>query len=63
MTLFALSWFGNHSEAYTPCGYYRNPLWVTLGNTLSCAVFMGGLGYWYATPKANRPVADKFNQT
>ena len=37
-------------------------LWVTLGNTLSGAVFMG-LGYWYATPKANRPVADKFNQT
>lgn len=33
-----------------------------LGNTLSGAVFMG-LGYWYATPKANRPVADKFNQT
>ncbi|ETJ38787.1 Nitrite reductase activity, partial [human gut metagenome] len=32
------------------------------GNTLSGAVFMG-LGYWYATPKANRPVADKFNQT
>lgn len=62
MTLFALSWFGNHSEAYTLAGIGHNLLWVTLGNTLSGAVFMG-LGYWYATPKANRPVADKFNQT
>lgn len=55
-------WFGNHSEAYTLAGIGHNLLWVTLGNTLSGAVFMG-LGYWYATPKANRPVADKFNQT
>ena len=62
MTLFALSWFGNHSEAYTLAGIGHNLLWVTLGNALSGAVFMG-LGYWYATPKANRPVADKFNQT
>ncbi|EHP6525613.1 nitrite transporter NirC, partial [Escherichia coli] len=49
-------------EAYTLAGIGHNLLWVTLGNTLSGAVFMG-LGYWYATPKANRPVADKFNQT
>ena len=62
MTLFALSWFGHHSEAYTLSGIGHNLLWVTLGNTLSGVVFMG-LGYWYATPKANRPVADKFNQT
>lgn len=62
MTPAALSSFGNHSEAYTLAGIGHNLLWVTLGNTLSGAVFMG-LGYWYATPKANRPVADKFNQT
>ncbi|XMR38134.1 hypothetical protein ACLK2C_17935 [Escherichia coli] len=62
ITLFALSWFGAHSEAYTLGGIGHNLLWVTLGNTVSGALFMG-LGYWYATPKANRPVADKFNQT
>ncbi len=56
MTLFALSWFGHHSEAYTLSGIGHNLLWVTLGNTFSGAVFMG-LGYWYATPKAERPSA------
>ncbi|RSM28153.1 nitrite transporter NirC [Aeromonas salmonicida] len=56
MTLFALSWFGAHSEAYTLGGIGHNLLWVTLGNTVSGALFMG-LGYWYATPKADRPVA------
>ncbi|STM17940.1 nitrite transporter [Escherichia coli] len=61
MTLFALSWFGNHSEAYTLAGIGHNLLWVTLGNTLSVPYSWD----WviYATPKANRPVADKFNQT
>jgi len=54
MTLFALSWFGHHSEAYTLSGIGHNLLWVTLGNTLSGVVFMGW-GYWYATPKAERP--------
>ncbi|HDR2472222.1 nitrite transporter NirC [Enterobacter soli] len=54
MTLFALSWFGHHNEAFTLSGIGHNLLWVTLGNTLSGAVFMG-LGYWYATPKAERP--------
>lgn len=58
MTLFALSWFGHHSEAYTLTGIGHNLLWVTLGNTLSGAIFMG-LGYWYATPRAERPVATK----
>ena len=29
---------------------------MTLGNTVSGVLFMG-LGYWYATPKAERPVA------
>ncbi|XPE22980.1 hypothetical protein ACNKHM_15125 [Shigella sonnei] len=31
MTRFALSWFGNHSEAYTLAGIGHNPRWVTLG--------------------------------
>lgn len=56
MTLFALSWFGAHSDAYTLEGIAYNLFWVTLGNTLSGAVFMG-LGYWYATPAGERPLA------
>lgn len=54
MTLFALSWLGNHSESYTVVGIGHNLLWVTLGNIVSGVVFMG-LGYWYATPKTERP--------
>lgn len=53
MTLFALSWFGNHSESYTLLGIYHNLLWVSLGNLVSGTLLLG-LGYWYATPKANR---------
>lgn len=54
MTLFALSWFGHHSPDYTLQRIGYNLLWVTLGNTVSGVLFMG-LGYWYATPKAQRP--------
>ena len=56
MTLFALSWFGAHGTDFTLTGIGYNLLWVTLGNTLSGVVFMG-LGYWYATPAAQRPGA------
>jgi len=55
MTLFALSWFGAHTPEYTLGGIGYNLLWVTLGNTVSGVLFMG-LGYWYATPRAQRPV-------
>ncbi|MFQ0972614.1 nitrite transporter NirC [Gilliamella sp. CG35] len=54
MTLFSLSWFGHHSDAYTLCGIGHNLLWVSLGNLVSGVVFMG-LGYWYSTPKTERP--------
>ena len=54
MTLFSLSWFGHHSEAYNLIGIGHNLLWVSLGNLLSGVIFMG-LGYWYATPKIERP--------
>jgi nitrite transporter NirC len=56
MTLFALSWFGAHTPEYTLGGIGYNLFWVTLGNTVSGVLFMG-LGYWYATPRAQRPVA------
>lgn len=55
MTIFAMSWFGQHSDAYTLAGVGHNLLWVSLGNIVSGVVFMG-LGYWYSTPKADRPV-------
>ncbi|MFQ0970277.1 nitrite transporter NirC [Gilliamella sp. BG1] len=54
MTLFSLSWFGHHSDAYTLAGIGHNLLWVSLGNLVSGALFMG-LGYWYSTPKEDRP--------
>lgn len=54
MTIFAMSWFGQHSDAYTLGGIGHNLLWVSLGNLVSGTVFMG-LGYWYSTPKEERP--------
>ncbi|MCX8597887.1 MULTISPECIES: nitrite transporter NirC [unclassified Gilliamella] len=54
MTLFSLSLFGNHTDAYTLGGIGHNLLWVSLGNLVSGALFMG-LGYWFSTPKADRP--------
>jgi len=54
MTLFSMSWLGQHSDAYTLAGIGHNLLWVTLGNTVAGVVFMG-VGYWFATPKSERP--------
>ncbi len=54
MTVFALSWFGQHNADLTLSGIGHNLLWVTLGNMFSGMVLMG-LGYWYATPQAQRP--------
>lgn len=58
MTIFALSWFGESKEAFTLAGIGHNLLWVSLGNMLSGAVFMG-FGYWLSTPKAERPNLSK----
>ncbi|WP_413285235.1 nitrite transporter NirC [Vibrio sp. MA40-2] len=57
MTIFALSWFGHSAEGYSMSGIGHNLLWVSLGNAVSGAVFMG-LGYWYSTPKSERPVKE-----
>ncbi|WP_299496259.1 nitrite transporter NirC [uncultured Shewanella sp.] len=54
MSIFALSYFGEHQATFSFAGMGRNLLWVSLGNLLSGVVLMG-LGYWYATPKAERP--------
>lgn len=56
MTIFALSYFGAHSSEFTLSGIGHNLLWVSLGNFVSGAVFMG-YGYWFATPKEQRPEA------
>ena len=53
MTVFALSWFGQHNADLMLGGIGHNLLWVTLGNMFSGMVLMG-LGYWYATPHAQR---------
>lgn len=58
MTIFALSWFGESKEAFSLAGIGYNLLWVSLGNMLSGALFMG-VGYWLATPKAERPNLSK----
>lgn len=55
MTLLTLSWLGDHGDTYTLAGIAHNLLWSTLGNTASGVIFMG-LGYWYATPKNERPM-------
>lgn len=54
MTIFALSYFGDHSQAFTLSGIGHNLLWVSLGNFVSGAVFMG-YGYWFSTPAQQRP--------
>lgn len=58
MTIFALSYFGEHSQSYTLGGIGYNLFWVSIGNAVSGAIFMG-LGYWYSTPKSQRPVLNE----
>lgn len=52
MTLFSVALLSEHGDKVTVLGAMRNLFWVTIGNTLSGAVIMGG-GYWIA---AGRPV-------
>ena len=58
MTIFAMSYFGDSQEAFNLVGVGHNLLWVSLGNIISGTAFMG-LGYWYSTPKAERPVINQ----
>ena len=41
MTLFIVALLGNHPETVTWSGMWHNLVWVTLGNTISGAIFMG----------------------
>ncbi|QUM80618.1 nitrite transporter NirC [Moritella sp. 5] len=58
MTIFAMAYFGDSQEAFNLVGVGHNLLWVSLGNIISGTAFMG-LGYWYSTPKAERPVVNQ----
>ncbi len=62
MTIFAISYLGDSKEAFTLAGIGHNLLWVSLGNLFSGALFMGA-GYWFSTPKADRPVLAGTNAT
>ncbi|KXO10133.1 Nitrite transporter NirC [Moritella sp. JT01] len=57
MTIFAMSYFGDSQEGFNLVGIGHNLLWVSLGNIISGTAFMG-LGYWYSTPKAERPMVN-----
>lgn len=48
MTLFLIALFAEHPETVTYGGLVHNLTWVTLGNVVSGAGFMG-VGYWVAS--------------
>jgi nitrite transporter len=52
MTLLALALIGNHPDTIGIAGMVHNLVWVTLGNIVSGAGFMGA-AYWYVS----RPVS------
>ena len=58
MTLFSLALIGNHPDTISLAGMAHNLFWVTLGNIVSGAVFMGA-AYWYVSSSnaAAAPVA------
>jgi nitrite transporter NirC len=53
MTLLSIALLGNHPETVTLGGLVHNLIWVTLGNIVSGAGFMG-VGYFLATGEAGR---------
>jgi nitrite transporter NirC len=51
MTLLALALIGNHPDTISIAGMVHNLVWVTLGNIVSGAGFMG-VAYWYVSQPA-----------
>jgi nitrite transporter NirC len=47
MTVFSVALLGNHPDSVSLGGMAYNLLWVTIGNIIGGAVFVG-LGYWFA---------------
>ena len=60
MTVFAVALLSQGPETLTLAGAAGNLFWVTLGNTLAGAIFMG-LGYWLvaARPGSDRPLSER----
>ena len=56
MTLLSIALLIEHPPTVTLMGMAHNLAWVTLGNILGGAVFMG-LGYWYACER-REPIAN-----
>ena len=52
MTIFVIALLGEHPATVSLAGMVHNLLWVTLGNAVAGAVFMG-MGYCRATPEAS----------
>ncbi len=50
MTIFVIALLGEHPDTVSLSGMAYNLFWVTLGNAVAGAMFMG-LGYWRATPR------------
>jgi nitrite transporter NirC len=56
MTLFAIALFGNHPDTISIGGMFYNLFWVSIGNIISGAVFVGG-AYYLANGRAKPAVA------
>jgi len=54
MTLFSIALFGQHPETVSLGGMFHNLLWVSLGNAVAGALFMG-VGYWRASTRMLSP--------
>ncbi|MDP2760615.1 MAG: formate/nitrite transporter family protein, partial [Sideroxyarcus sp.] len=48
MTIFSIALLGEHPDTVSLAGMGHNLLWVTLGNTISGALFMA-TAYWFAS--------------
>jgi nitrite transporter NirC len=57
MTLFAIALLGHHPDTVTLGGMFYNLLWVSLGNIVAGAVFMGG-AYFLASGKPSSALAE-----
>ena len=51
MTVFSIALLGEHPDTVSLFGMFYNLFFVTLGNIVAGALFMG-IGYWAATPSA-----------
>jgi nitrite transporter NirC len=58
MTLLSIALLGEHPETVSLAGMSHNLLWVTIGNIIGGALFMGG-GYWLASGSFSECVASE----